>query len=165
MERGPAHRPVLPAEVMELLRPGECGLIVDCTVGVAGHAEMLIAEAGRDARLIGIDRDEANLLRARVALERFGSRVRLFQANFADVADVLAEAGEPGADAILADLGVASTQLDDPERGLSFQVDGPLDMRLDLDGPRTAEDLVNSLGESELADLIYAFGARRNCDE
>lgn len=161
MERDTAHRPVLPVEVAELLRPeGKC-LIVDCTVGLGGHAEVLLLAAGDEARLIGIDLDESNLVQARRRLERFGSRVRLFQANFSQVDEVLSEAGESGADVLLADLGIASSQLDDAERGLSFQEDGPLDMRLDQSQGRTAADLVNGMRESQLADLIYEFGQER----
>jgi 16S rRNA (cytosine1402-N4)-methyltransferase len=108
-----------------------------------------------------MDVDESNLRKAKERLERFGDRVRLFQANFSELAEVLRQAGVARVDAILADLGVASTQLDDPRRGLSFQADGPLDMRLDVRRSRTAADLVNDLGEKELADLIYRWGEDR----
>jgi 16S rRNA (cytosine1402-N4)-methyltransferase len=161
MDRAAAHRPVLPTEVVELLRPGRCGLIVDCTVGVGGHAELLLSAAGMEARLIGIDRDEANLREARRRLAAFEGRVRLFQANFADLGEVLREAEEPSVDALLADLGVASTQLDDPQRGFSFQADGPLDMRMDPSSGPSAADLVNERPEAELADLIFELGQER----
>jgi len=159
--QGPGHVSVLLSTVVELLAPAGRRLLVDCTVGLGGHAEALLDAAGTDARLIGIDLDEANLARAKINLERFGRRVRLFKANFADVAEVLDEAGQGAADLLLADLGVASTQLDDPDRGLSFQSDGRLDMRLDVGVGRTAADLVNRLPESELADMIYAYGEER----
>jgi len=155
------HVPVLLAELLRLLSPAGRGVLVDCTVGAGGHAEALLAAAGPEARLIGIDLDEACLALARRRLERFGGRVRLFAANFSDVAAVLAEAGEERADLLLADLGVASCQLDDPLRGLSFQADGPLDMRLSGAAGATAAELVNRLGERELADLIYRFGQER----
>jgi len=160
MDRNAAHRPVLLAEVVDLLRPAGQELIVDCTVGLGGHAAELLSRAGRDARLIGIDLDASNLVRARERLKGFDG-VRLFEANFAEIDAVLAEAGRREADVIIADLGVASTHLDDPGRGFSFQADGPLDMRLDPEGDRTAADLVNSLGEAELADLIYGLGQER----
>jgi len=160
MDRGASHRPVLLAEVAELLGPADGELIVDCTVGLGGHSAELLSRAGRDARLIGIDRDTENLAAARRRLAAF-ERVRLFQANFADVDAVLAEADETSADVILADLGVASSQLDDPERGFSFQADGPLDMRLDRSAGPTAADLVNDLPERQLADLIYANSQER----
>lgn len=160
--QGPGHVSVLRSQVSELLAPAGRRLLVDCTVGLGGHAEALLDEAGMDARLIGIDLDEANLSRAKRNLQRFGKRVRLFQANFADIADVLDAAGQGKADLLLADLGVASTQLDDPRRGLSFQADGPLDMRLDVSRGSDAADMVNRLGETELADLIFAYGDERH---
>lgn len=122
---------------------------------------MLLAAAGEDATLIGIDLDESNLLETKERLARFGVRVRLFQADFADVAEVLGEVGIDRVDAVLADLGVSSSQLDDPGRGFSFAADGPLDMRMRRQGP-TAEDLVNSLSESQLADLIWRYGQDRH---
>ena len=160
MTRG-GHVPVLADDVLELLRPERAKLIVDCTVGLGGHSRMLLERAPSDARLIGIDVDEANLQQARENLAEFGERVRLFQANFSQLTTVLDEADESSADAILADLGVASTQLDDAERGLSFQADGPLDMRLDPRLDETAEGLISRLSERELADLIYEYGQER----
>jgi len=155
------HLPVLTEQVLRVLQPAGRRLLVDCTIGPGGHAEALLDAAGRDARLIGIDLDETSLALARGNLERFGERVRLFRANFADVRDVLAEAGEERTDLLLADLGVASTQLDDAARGLSFAADGPLDMRMDPQAARTAADLVHRLSETQLADLIYRFGEER----
>ncbi|HET6427017.1 MAG TPA: 16S rRNA (cytosine(1402)-N(4))-methyltransferase RsmH [Phycisphaerae bacterium] len=154
------HFPVLRKEVTELLVVEGTRTLLDCTVGLGGHAESLLEAAGEGAVLIGIDLDESNLLKTKERLARFGGRVRLFAANFADVDDVLAEAGVERVDAILADLGVASTQLDDPSRGFSFQADGPLDMRMGREGP-TAAELVNTLGEKELADLIRRLGEDR----
>ena len=161
MNRSRGHLPVLRHQVLQLLRPSMRQVLVDCTIGAGGHAELLLQAASPQARLIGIDVAEANLLLATQRLSRYRRRVRLFQANFSELPDVLAEADVRAADAILADLGVASTQLDDPQRGLSFAADGPLDMRLDTRGRRTAADLVNGLREKELADLIYAFGEER----
>ncbi len=159
----PGHVPVLVEEVVALLDPPGRRVLVDCTVGLGGHAEALLDAAGERAVLLGIDLDAENLRRARRRLERFGRRVRLFEANFADVREVLAEAGEPAADLLLADLGVASSQLDDAARGLSFQADGPLDMRLGGPGGEgpTAAELVNRLDEAELAEMIYRFGEER----
>jgi 16S rRNA (cytosine1402-N4)-methyltransferase len=108
-----------------------------------------------------MDADVGNLRLAKCQLEPFGPQVRLFQANFADLKDVLDEADLTGADAVLADLGVASTQLDDPHRGFSFTADGPLDMRMDRRRRQTAGDLVNTLSERGLADLIYEYGQER----
>jgi len=155
------HFPVLLEAVVEMLAPAGRHVIIDCTVGQGGHAEALLEAAGREAVLIGLDVDRSNLLKTKERLARFGSRVRLFEANFADLDEVLAEAGRTRADAVVADLGVASSQLDDPARGFSFQVDGPLDMRMGGEGP-TAADLVGGLSERELAELFRRYGQERN---
>ncbi|MCL2700213.1 MAG: 16S rRNA (cytosine(1402)-N(4))-methyltransferase RsmH [Phycisphaerae bacterium] len=155
------HTPVMVDEVLGLLGPASRLVIVDCTAGLGGHSDALLRAASERARAVLIDLDEANLRRARRRLEGFGTRVRYFQANFGDVRDVLVEADVSHADCLLADLGVASSQLDDPERGLSFQASGPLDMRLDRSQGLTAATIVNTYGERELADLIYAYGEER----
>lgn len=161
MEGPTGHVPVLLREVLGLLAPAGRRTIVDCTVGLGGHSEALLAQAGSQSRLIGLDVDEGNLVLARSRLAHFGERVRLFQANFTELPEVLAQAGAEQVDVLLADLGVASTQLDDPGRGLSFLADGPLDMRLDLRRATTAADLVNRMGEADLADMIYNFSDER----
>ncbi len=161
MEGGAGHEPVLRDVVVELLRPGRCGLMLDCTIGLGGHAEALLSAAPEDARLVGIDLDEGNLRAARDRLSRFSSRVRLFSACFDQADTVLAEASEGEADAVLADLGVCSMQIDDPQRGFSYTADGPLDMRMDPSGGTTAAQLVNRLDEKSLADLIYQYGDER----
>lgn len=161
MDYVPAHQPVMLNETMALLAPAGRKVLVDCTLGLGGHAEKMLELSAPDGLLIGIDVDENNLLLARRRLERFGGRARFFQANFSQLGEVLSEAGISRADGILADLGIASSQLDDPRRGLSFMADGPLDMRLDLRLGSTAADLVNRLEERELADLIYKYGEER----
>ena len=161
MDAGAAHRAVLLAEVVDLLRPAGRKVLVDCTVGLGGHAEALLDAAGDQATLIGIDLDEENLRLARGRLERFARRARLFRADHRDLSAVLDEAGIDAADVILADLGVSSNQLEDPSRGLGFQVDGPIDMRLDRRTGQTAADVVNTTPEAELADLIYNYGEER----
>jgi len=155
------HVPVLVDEVAQLLavKPGD--IILDCTVGLGGHARMLAEAAGESGLLIGMDVDESNLQSASQRLEGCACRVRLFRSNFARADEVLAEAQVGAVDVILADLGVSSAQLADKRRGLSFQEDAPLDMRLDDRLEQTAADLVNRLGEQELADLIYRYGQER----
>ena len=157
------HVSVLRQEVLDMLVPAERTpkRILDCTLGLAGHAQALLKLAGTDAQLVGMDADESNVILARRNLASFGGQVRLFHANFADVQEVLRQVDWEWADAILADLGFASNQLDDPQRGLSFMQDGPLDMRLNQDLPRTAADIVNQVSQKELADLIYNFGEER----
>jgi 16S rRNA (cytosine1402-N4)-methyltransferase len=122
---------------------------------------MLAESAGESGLLIGMDVDESNLQSASQRLEGCPCRWRLFHSNFARVDEVLAEAQVAAADVIFADLGVSSAQLADAQRGLSFQMEGPLDMRLDPRLKVTAADLVNRLGEQELADLIYRYGQER----
>ena len=163
MQDDPAgHIPVLLAEVLEMLQPQRPSVkvMVDCTAGLGGHSEALLAAAPQ-AQLLAVDMDESNLRRTKDRLAPFGGRARFFQANFAQVPEVLQAAGVVQVDAVLADLGIASTQLDDASRGLSFQVEGPLDMRMDRGSEITAATLVNSLGEAELANLIYRFGEER----
>lgn len=158
----PRHRPVLLKETVSLLAPRGRRRLLDATCGLGGHAETLLEAAGDDAQLIAIDLDEANLRQARQRLERFGKRVRLFQADHGLLPDVLAEAGWADAELILADLGISSNQLDDPQRGLGFAADGPLDMRLDAAGEwPTAAEVVNRLDADTLADLIYGYGDER----
>jgi len=149
------HTPVLLAEVVELLavQPGD--VVVDATVGLGGHAAVLGAAAGPTGTLIGLDVDEDNLSIARERLTQCPADVRLVHANFGELADVLSTENIDGVDVLLADLGVASTQLDQPARGFSYREDGPLDMRMDKRLKKTAADIVNSLRERELADLLY----------
>jgi 16S rRNA (cytosine1402-N4)-methyltransferase len=161
MGRGAGHRPVLPDQVLELLAPAGRRIVIDCTVGPGGHASLLMSAAGPQATLIGLDVDEQNLRIARQRLSPFSSRVRLFRACFTELEIVLAEVGLRRVDLVLADLGVSSGQLDDPQRGLSFLADGPLDMRLDRRRVQTAAELVNRLNEKDLADLIYRYGEER----
>jgi len=149
------HVPVLLAETLELLgvRPG--GLWVDGTVGLGGHAEALLRATAPAGRLRGFDRDSEALERARTRLLPFGDRVRLEHADYREMQERLA--GE-AADGILLDLGVSSLQLDDAERGFSFQREGPLDMRMDRSERGSAAELVNRMRESDLADLIHEYG-------
>jgi 16S rRNA (cytosine1402-N4)-methyltransferase len=165
MDRDLAHQSVLRDEVAELLGPADFldrpVTIVDCTTGLGGHSQALLQRVHPASRLIGLDVDEANLRRAKENLSDFEGRVRLFQANFSEIDVVLSEADSEFADIVLADLGIASSQLDDPARGLSFQADGPLDMRLDDRLEKTAADLVNTLSETDLANVIYRYGEER----
>src|SRR5437899_10488174 len=152
---GAAHVPVLVGEVVEWLRPRPGARLVDATVGLGGHAAALLA-AAPGARLLGLDRDPAALARAAEQLP--GERVVLRQARFSELAAVLAELGWDGADAVLLDLGVSSLQLDDPARGFSFRVDGPLDMRMDAGSDPSAAEIVNQWPERELARILAEFG-------
>jgi 16S rRNA (cytosine1402-N4)-methyltransferase len=154
LDSSPQHIPVLLKAVTGLFAGTTAGALVDCTLGLGGHTGALLT-ANPELRVIGLDVDESNLALARQRLGDFGDRVRYVRANFADLGQALAELGVGKVGGILADLGVSSNQIAEPARGLSFDLDGPLDMRLDLTLTTTAADLVNGLGEGELADLLY----------
>lgn len=155
MHEAVGHIPVLPEEVERFcaVRPGDT--VVDATLGLAGHALRLAEQAGPAGRLIGLDVDPANLAAAESRLSGAPGAVHLVHRNFAELPEVLGELGLEQVDVVLADLGISSTQLDDATRGLSFQSDGPLDMRLDPSLTTTATDLVNRLSDRELGDLLY----------
>jgi 16S rRNA (cytosine1402-N4)-methyltransferase len=155
-----AHQPVLLAEVLDWLKPQQGGVFVDCTLGLGGHAAALL-NASPDVVLVGIDRDEAALAIARERLRVFENRFQAVHANFEDLSAVLKRLGTDQASGVLADLGVSSLQLDQSDRGFSFASKAPLDMRMDRSTGETAADLVNSLPEAELADLIFEYGQER----
>uniref|UniRef100_E6QKP3 S-adenosyl-dependent methyltransferase active on membrane-located substrates n=1 Tax=mine drainage metagenome TaxID=410659 RepID=E6QKP3_9ZZZZ len=159
------HVPVLSKQVLEYLavRPG--GTYVDCTLGLAGHASQVARQLGAKGRLIGFDRDSEALKLASERLEALSSElgeampaVTLIGEPFSRASEFV-EAGT--VDGLLADFGVSSMQLDQPERGFSFQADGPLDMRQDTRQPVTAEQVVNEMDERDLANLIYEYGEER----
>jgi len=159
------HLPVLPTQVTELLalQPGR--VILDGTLGRGGHAALLIPGLGPGGRYIGLDLDAGNADYSRARLgpiaEKAGVTLTIEQANFRDARAVLKSLEVEAIDGLLADLGFASNQMDDPQRGFAFSVDGPLDMRLNPASDLTAERLVNTLPEADLADLIYEFGEER----
>ncbi len=155
----PSHLPVLLAEVRDLLLPGRGGVFVDCTVGLGGHARMLLEHGA--ARLIGIDRDTDALALAAAALEPFRDRVTLVHGDYREMTAVLDAQGVKEVSGVLADLGVSSMQLDREGRGFSFQRDEPLDMRMDRTQGETAAELIDRVDERELADVIYRFGEER----
>jgi 16S rRNA (cytosine1402-N4)-methyltransferase len=155
------HRPVLLQEVIEALRPQSGGQYIDGTVGAGGHAAAILQASSPDGQLFGFDRDQSALEVVKNRLAQFGQRVHLFHANFDQLAHIAQTHQIPKADGILLDLGLSSMQVDQPERGFSFQADGPLDMRMDASKGQTAADLVNHLPEDELANLIYRYGEER----
>jgi 16S rRNA (cytosine1402-N4)-methyltransferase len=153
------HIPVLPREVLDMLDPQPGQFVVDATVGVGGHARLLLERLGPTGRLIGIDQDPAML---QLAAQRLAELpVTLVQRNFEEIRAVLDDLSISAVDAILADLGFCSDQLADPQRGLSFQEEGPLDMRLDPSRGQPARTLVNRLPEKELADIFWQYGEER----
>jgi 16S rRNA (cytosine1402-N4)-methyltransferase len=152
------HRPVLLDEVLAELSPQPGQVVVDCTVGGAGHTVELLRRVGPTGRLIGIDLDPDNLPRARQRLEEIGLPFTLHQANFAGLPAILAAEGVSAADLILADLGMSSMQVDDAERGFSYVRDGPLDMRMDRSRGRTAAQLLAGIPEDELRHALAEIG-------
>lgn len=148
-------------EVLAWLQPRKQGCYLDCTVGLGGTAEQILEASAPDGVLIGVDRDPQAIAHAQARLQVYGSRIQLFCENFQRVKSVMNMANREHADGILFDLGVSSAQLDQPERGLSFQQDGPLDMRMNPTCGHTAEDLVNTLSETQLARIIHEFGEER----
>jgi 16S rRNA (cytosine1402-N4)-methyltransferase len=153
------HLPVLVSETLERLAPWRGGLFVDATLGLGGHAEALLTAAPA-ARVLGIDRDPQALERARRRLAPFGDRVAYAQANFHQLGTVLDRLGIRSISGALADLGVSSLQLETPERGFSFRLDGPLDMRMGL-SERTAADVVNQSSEEQLEKILREYGEEK----
>jgi 16S rRNA (cytosine1402-N4)-methyltransferase len=153
------HEPVMVAEVAALLSAHAPILFVDATVGTGGHAAAVLRATG--ARMLGLDRDGDALAVAAERLGEFGDRVTLRQANFTELDDAMADCGFSHADAILADLGMSSFALDDPERVFSFRHDGPLDMRMDRRDTVRAYDIVHEESEQELARILHDYGDER----
>jgi 16S rRNA (cytosine1402-N4)-methyltransferase len=152
------HVSVLPGEVLEWLAPGPGAVFVDATLGGGGHSEALLERTGPDGRVVGLDADPQAIERARKRLARFGDRFEAVHARFSRLRAVAEACGVGPVDGVLMDLGVSSDQIDEPGRGFSFREEGPLDMRMNPDEPVCAADLVASLGERELADLLWRLG-------
>ncbi len=155
------HIPVLCKELVERIRLSRDGKVVDATVGSGGHSRLFGAQLGPEGMILGLDVDPKCIKRAQSNTNGLPCRMVWVRENFARLPDVMKEHRLEQADLILADLGICSAQIEDPDRGLSFQSDMPLDMRLDERLTVTAADLVNELDEKALADLIYNFGQDR----
>ena len=154
------HKSVLLHESIDALNIRPDGIYVDGTLGRAGHS-VEIAQRLTTGRLICIDRDMAAIDAAKVRLAPYLDRVTLVHSNFSELGDVLRDAGVAGADGMLFDLGVSSPQLDDASRGFSYMQDAPLDMRMDLDAPLTAYEIVNTWSGDELRRILYEYGEER----
>ena len=157
------HIPIMEREVFQALRADDPAVrrLIDGTVGGGGHMLALMRAGIEEA--LGIDLDQSAINRASERLSEFAERARLVQGSYIDMAAHAEIMGWREVDAILLDLGASSLQMDDPARGFSFRFDAPLDMRFNVDsGGATAQDLVNGLGASELADLLYRYGEERH---
>jgi 16S rRNA (cytosine1402-N4)-methyltransferase len=141
------------------LKPGM--VIVDATIGVAGHSQAILESIMPAGRLIGIDRDQESLALARERLHNFASACEFVYGNFRDIDNIIKNLNIKKIDGVLFDLGLSSFQLDDPQRGFSFQCEGPLDMRFDRNSYISAYDLVNNLTQDEISHLLWTFGQER----
>ncbi len=155
------HTPVLLQEVIENLHIRPSGIYVDGTLGGAGHSREIAIRLTQGGRLIGIDQDKDAIAAATERLRVFDDRVTIVHSNYEHIPEILEEMGIPKVAGILLDLGVSSYQLDNPERGFSYNADEPLDMRMDQDSPLTAADLLNSWPEEELVRILRDYGEER----
>ncbi len=155
---GNGHIPVLLEEVLEYLNIAREGIYVDCTIGLGGHAYEIVKRNPK-ANLIGFDIDESSLLKAKKKLQPFADRVELFHSDFRYLPDLAIDFADIRG--ILLDLGISSYQLDSPERGFSFNREGPLDMRMDLRNKITAHKIINKYPEQKLAQVFWEYGELR----
>lgn len=155
------HAPVMLKEAVDLLNPHAGGIYVDCTLGGGGHAKEILSRIGERGHLIAFDKDRHAIERSQKVLAPYLNRVTIVHRDYRFLAEVLRELEIAEVDGILFDLGVSSYQVLEPERGFSYNYDAPLDMRMDDSSATTAADLVNTLSEKELGDIIYRFGEER----
>jgi len=155
------HIPVLLRETIDLIEPRSGGVYVDGTLGAGGHAAEILNRSVPDGILIGLDQDHEAIERAKAALAEYGERAIIRKANYRDMPGVLAELGYDYVDGVLLDLGISWFHVKMPERGFSFLLNGPLDMRMDNSRMQTAADLVNNLSLDELARIIREYGEER----
>jgi len=155
------HIPVLVNELAEHVNLPPDGVVVDATIGQGGHSLLFGQNLGPEGVIVGLDVDTESISRARFILKKLACRVILIHGNFARIHEHLHNRNIDKVDFIFADLGVSSTQLADPQRGLSFQTNMPLDMRIDKRIRRTAADIIKETDEKGLADLIYGYGGER----
>jgi 16S rRNA (cytosine1402-N4)-methyltransferase len=154
------HRPVMVDEIVELFRSVPSGTVVDATVGGGGHAAAIL-DAVSHVTLLGLDRDADALAAAQQSLARFGDRVELRQVRFDALTEIMNELGLETIAGILFDLGVSSPQFDRADRGFSYRLEAPLDMRMDRRQPRTASDIVNEADDRELAHILRTYADER----
>jgi 16S rRNA (cytosine1402-N4)-methyltransferase len=155
------HISVLVREVLQVFEDRELKFFFDGTLGAGGHAAAILEQHPEIAKDIGCDRDPRALGLAKEALASFGKKVEIVRGDYADASRILDELGVECIDGFLIDIGVSSMQLDERERGFSFQGDAPLDMRMDPEGDLTAEIVVNKYSETELARIFFEYGEER----
>src|ERR1700704_210119 len=153
------HIPVLGAEAVAMLKPRDGGTYVDATFGAGGYSRTILDVAG--TRVIGVDRDRTAIMGGFDLVDRSGGRLTLVEDRFSKLAEICAGQGISSVDGVVMDVGVSSMQLDEADRGFSFRLGGPLDMRMGHDGP-TAADVIAKASETDLANIIYIFGEERH---
>ena len=156
-----AHKSVLLEETIDNLNIKPDGIYVDGTLGGAGHSEQIVKRLGEGGRLIGIDQDEDAIAAASKRLEPYGDKVTIVRDNYQNFIRILDELNIQKVDGILLDLGVSSYQLDNADRGFTYRVDAPLDMRMDNRQTKTAKDIVNDYSEAELFRILKDYGEER----
>lgn len=148
--------------MLAILQPTSGGVYLDCTIGAGGHAEAILEAAGPPSRVVGIDRDPEAIAVARNRLARFGDRVTLVRGDYRELTSLTSELQLGAISGVIFDLGISSLQLDDPSRGFSFSMEGPLDMRFDREsGGPSVRDLLHGLPEKELSRIIREYGEER----
>lgn len=157
-----AHKPVLYQEIIHALQPRNGGRYVDGTLGAGGHARGVLEACAPDGHLLGLDVDSNALTIARETLAPYEGRIHLVQASHITLSEQLQKLQWNSIDGIVLDLGASSMQFDNPERGFSFMQDGPLDMRFGINAKMTAEEIINTFDEKELADMIFKYGEDRD---
>jgi 16S rRNA (cytosine1402-N4)-methyltransferase len=155
----PRHIPVLGREAVDMLAPRDGGIYLDATFGAGGYSRAILDAA--DTRVIGIDRDRGAIAGGFDLVDRSNGRLTLVEDKFSHLAEICAAQGFGAVDGVVMDVGVSSMQLDEADRGFSFRLDGPLDMRMGQSGP-TAADVVAKASEADLANIIYIFGEERH---
>lgn len=161
MEKKYSHNPVLVKEVISFLNPRQGQIIVDATIGGAGHSAEILQRISPGGLLIGIDRDEEALRLVSERLKPFKGSFKLINKNFKDLKEILKDIGVEKVNGIIFDLGISSIQMEAWQRGFSIRNEGPLDMRMDRNQALTAKDLINRLSERELAETIKELGEER----
>jgi 16S rRNA (cytosine1402-N4)-methyltransferase len=156
------HKPVLYQEIIHALQPRNGGRYVDGTLGAGGHARGILEACAPDGQLLGLDVDPQALALARETLAPYEGRIHLAQASHISLSEQLASLSWDAIDGIVLDLGASSMQFDNPERGFSFMQDGPLDMRFGINATMSAEEIVNTFEQKELADIIFKYGEDRD---
>lgn len=155
------HKTVLLEETVEGLNIHPDGVYVDCTLGGAGHSELILSQLSENGKLYAFDQDDTAIAHAKDKLSQFGDRITIIKSNFLHLQEELESRGVEKVDGVLYDLGVSSPQLDTPERGFSYHHDAPLDMRMDHDGEVSAYDVINHWDYHELVKIFFKYGEEK----